>query len=293
MTQALAGQPSRRTLLAVFAHPDDESFGPGGTLAKYAGEGAAVWLVCATDGAAGTVDAALLPNGLTVGALRRAELECAAGELRLQGVEWLGYRDSGMAGTPANAHPESLYMAPIEAVVAPIVHAIRQRRPQVVMCDNEFGGYGHPDHIKLHQATVQAFSASADPAQYPAAGPAYQPEALYFTAFNPGFLKVVVRLMPLFGRDPHKFGANGDIDLTQIARGGTPVHARLDIRPYYDVKLRASACHRSQGGPQRAFGWLPPFVLRQIMGFETFQQGYPEPQPGARRRKDLYGMGRP
>jgi mycothiol S-conjugate amidase len=291
MTQTLLGQPGQRTLLAVFAHPDDESFGPGGTLAKYAREGAAVWLVCATDGAAGTVDAALLPDGLTIAALRQSELECAAKELRLQGVECLGYRDSGMAGTPANVHPESLYMAPMQTVVAHIVRAIRQHRPQVVLCDNESGGYGHPDHIKLHQATVQAFDAAADPAQFPDAGPVHRPDALYFPAFNPGFLKIVVRLMPLFGRDPHTFGANGDIDLTQIVQGGTPVHARVDIRPYYDVKLRASACHRSQGGPQRAFGWLPPFVLRQFMGFEMFQQGYPEPQPGARVLKDLYGMG--
>ena len=75
--------------------------------------------------------------------------------LACEGIDWLGYRDSGMAGTPDNQHPDCLVQAPLEQVTAQIVTSIRKHRPQVVICDNEFGGYGHPDHIKLHQATVQ------------------------------------------------------------------------------------------------------------------------------------------
>ncbi len=277
-----------RRLLAVLAHPDDESFGPGGTLAKYAAEGVEVWLACATDGEAGTIDAALLGPWSTTAQLRAAELCCAAQTLGLRGIDWYAYRDSGMAGSPDNNHPQSLFQAPLPHVVGKIVGSIRKHRPQVVFCDNEFGGYGHPDHIKLHNATVEAFRAAGDPAQYPEAGAAWTPQRLYFTAFTPGLLKLFVRLMPLIGRDPHKFGRNQDIDLAQVVSWETPVHARLDVRPYLATKSVASACHASQSGPQQSFRGIPGFVMRRLMGFETFQQGYPAPQPGAAMLKDLF-----
>jgi hypothetical protein len=133
-----------------------------------------------------------------------------------------------MAGSADNSHPQSLFQAPVEEVVGKIVASIRRRRPQVILCDNEFGGYGHPDHIKLHDAAVQAFSAAADPSQYPEAGEPWTPQRLYFTAFTPGLLKLLVRLMPLLGRDPRKFGRNGDIDLVQVVSWETPVHARVE-----------------------------------------------------------------
>lgn len=278
----------RPVLLAVFAHPDDESFGPGGTLAKYAAEGVEVWLVCATDGAAGTVDAEMLGEYANTAQLRAAELCCAAQELGLKGIDWLGYRDSGMAGSPDNHHPDSLYQAPMEQLVGQIVASMRRHQPQVVICDNEHGGYGHPDHIKLHQATVEAFHAASDAQRFPEAGSPHQPEYLYFTAFTPGLLKLAVHLMPLFGRDPRRFGRNKDIDLVRVVSWETPVHVRIDVRPYLDIKLRASACHKSQGGPQESFKWLPRFVMRRMMGFESFMQGYPPPRSGQPLRRDLF-----
>ena len=224
-----ASDPDRRVLLAVFAHPDDESFGPGGTLAKYAAEGAEVWLVCATDGDAGTVDASLLTGYASTGQLRAAELCCAAQALGLAGVDWLGYRDSGMAGSVENAHPDSLFQAPLDEVAGKIVASIRRHRPQVIICDNQFGGYGHPDHIKLHQATVAAFAAATDPARYPESGQCHQADRLFHPAFSAGWLKPLVRLMPLFGRDPRKFGRNRDIDLLQMLSWESPAHVRVDV----------------------------------------------------------------
>jgi LmbE family N-acetylglucosaminyl deacetylase len=265
----------RRTLLCVFAHPDDESFGIGGTIARYAAEGADVWLVCATDGNAGTVDADMLAGYASTSQLRAAELCCAAQELGLRGIDWLGYRDSGMAGTPDNLHPDSLVQAPLEKITGEIVTSIRRHCPQVVLCDNEHGGYGHPDHIKLHQATVQAFAAAADGTRFPEAGPPHRPDRLYFTTFSAGWLKFVVRLLPVIGRDPHKFGRNQDIDLYEILEMQSPVHARVDIRPYYVVKQRASACHRSQGGePSRG---LRARFERLLFASETYTRSIPPP----------------
>lgn len=281
---------ARRALLAVFAHPDDESFGPGGTLARYAAEGVDVWLVCATDGDAGTVDAEMLSSYSNTAQLRAAELCCAAQALGLKGVDWLGYRDSGMADSPDNQHPQSLYQAPMEQVVGRIVAAIREHRPQVIICDNKYGGYGHPDHIKLHQATIQAFAAAGAADRYPEAGSPYQPQRLYFTAFSPGLLKLLVRLMPLVGRNPRQFGRNKDIDLIQIVSWETPVHTRVDVRPYLEIKQRASACHKSQGGGTQQMRGLPGWITRRYMGYETFTQGFPAP-PIGEVQQDLFGDG--
>jgi N-acetyl-1-D-myo-inositol-2-amino-2-deoxy-alpha-D-glucopyranoside deacetylase/mycothiol S-conjugate amidase len=281
----------RRVLLAVFAHPDDESFGPGGTLARYAAEGAEVWLVCATDGNAGTVDAAMLAGYTSTGQLRAAELCCAAQTLGLDGVDWLGYRDSGMAGAPENTHPDSLFRAPLDEVAGKIVASIRRHRPQVIICDNEFGGYGHPDHIKLHRATRLAFDAAADPGRYPEAGPPYRATRLYYPAFSAGWLKPLVRLMPLIGRDPRRFGRNHDIDLVQMLGWQSPAHVKVDVRPHLDTKLAASACHRSQGGPAEMLRRVPRWLMRQILGSEAFTQGYPSPKPGGRRGRGLFPDG--
>ena len=281
----------RRVLLAVFAHPDDESFGPGGTLAKYAAEGAEVWLVCGTDGNAGTVEAALLTGYASTGQLRAAELCCAAQALGLAGVDWLGYRDSGMAGAPENADPDSLYQAPLDEVAGKIVASIRRHRPQVIICDNRFGGYGHPDHIKLHQATMAAFAAAADPARYPESGAPHRAERLYHPAFSAGWMKPLVRLMPLIGRDPRKFGRNHDIDLVQMLSWESPAHAKVDVGPYLETKLAASACHRSQGGPMEMFKRVPRWLLRRMMGNESFTQGYPAPQSGSRKGRGLFPDG--
>ncbi len=278
----------RRVLLAVFAHPDDESFGPGGALARYAREGVAVWLACATDGNAGTVDAEMLDGYASTGQLRAAELCCAAQTLGLAGVDWYGYRDSGMAGAAENQHPESLYQAPLEKVVGHIVASIRRHKPQVIICDNRFGGYGHPDHIKLHQATMEAFYAAADATRFPEAGAPHQPERLYHPAFTAGFMKVLVRLMPLIGRDPRKFGRNHDIDLLQVIGWETPAHVRVDVSRYVDVKMAASACHRSQGGPVVMYKNWPGFIRRRLLGSEGFTQAIPAPQPGASKAGDLF-----
>ncbi|MCX7860973.1 MAG: PIG-L family deacetylase, partial [Chloroflexus sp.] len=188
---------ARPVLLAVFAHPDDESFGPGGTLARYAWSGVAVHLICATGGEEGTVDAALLNGYESVAALRRAELLRAAEALGLSSVTLLGYRDSGMPGTDANRHPAALINQPREQVVAQLVRHIRRLRPQVVITFDPIGGYRHPDHIAIHEATVAAFHAAGDPAAWPEAGPAYAPQKLYYTTFSRRLLRLLVRLMPL------------------------------------------------------------------------------------------------
>jgi LmbE family N-acetylglucosaminyl deacetylase len=276
---------TERALLAVLAHPDDESFGPGGTLALYAERGVQVHLLCATHGEVGTVAPEFLQGYASIGDLRQAELECAAGHLGLAGVHFLGYRDSGMPGSPDNHHPRALAAAPIEAVAGAIAEWIRQIRPQVVLTFDPIGGYRHPDHIACHRATVRAFAAAGDPASFPSGLPPFQPAKLYFHTFHRPWLRHGVRLLHLFGQDPRHWGRNRDIDLVELAQNEFPVHARIDIRPVAERKARASACHASQMMP-RPRG-LARWLFRFSDAEEVYMRGQPLAPPKLRER-DLF-----
>ena len=183
-------------LLAVLAHPDDETFGMGGTLAMYARRGVAVYLVCATRGEVGDVSTELLKNFNSVAELRESELRCAAGLLQLSGVYFLGYRDSGMPGSPDNQHPMALAAAPEEEVAVKVVHYIRQLKPQVVLTFDPIGGYRHPDHIAIHKAAVRAFHEAGNPAFAPDDLPVYQPQKLYFNTMPKRMLRMAVIRQP-------------------------------------------------------------------------------------------------
>lgn len=265
----------RPALLSVFAHPDDESFGPGGTLARYAWSGVAVHLICATGGEEGTVDAELLRGYDSVAALRRAELLRAAEALGLSSVTLLGYRDSGMPGTEANRHPAALINQPRERVVGQLVRLMRQLRPQVVITFDPIGGYRHPDHIAIHEATVAAFHAAGDPTAFPEAGSAYAPQKLYYTTFSRRFLRLLVRLMPLFGRDPRAFGRNRDIDLTQLVAVDFPTHARIDTTAVQDRARAAALAHVSQSAGNPLIRGLLSKVVNLLGRSDTFMRAYP------------------
>lgn len=278
-------QQRDRRLLAVQAHPDDESFGLGGTLALYAQRGVDVHLTCATRGEAGDVSPEFLQNYNDIGMLRVDELRCAASILGLADIHLLGYRDSGMPGSPNNQHPEALAVAPLDEVAATITTLIRQIRPQVVITHNPIGGYHHPDHIAIHNATVEAFYAAGNSMRYPDGLPTFQPQKLYYHVISHRFLRLLVFLLPILGRDPRRWGRNADIDLIDITSQLYPVHARIDFRSVAEVKRKAAACHRSQGGGQTAgiIAWL----RRLTTGRETFMRAYP-PAPKRLREVDLF-----
>lgn len=277
--------PSARSLLAVLAHPDDETFGTGGTLALYASRGVQVHLVCATRGEVGTVDPGMLQGHATIGDLRQHELECAAEHLGLAGVHFLGYRDSGMPGSDDNRHPRALAAAPIEDVAAKVAEWICRLKPQVVITFDPIGGYRHPDHIAIHRATVIAFDAAARPAPRPDGLSPHRADKLYFSTFQRPWLRHGIRLLRLFGQDPRRWGRNKDIDLVDIAQSQFPVHARIDIRPVADRKQQATACHASQAMPQPR--GIARFFFRLSGREEVYMRARPEPTPGLRER-DLF-----
>jgi LmbE family N-acetylglucosaminyl deacetylase len=276
-----------KTILAVLAHPDDESFGLGGTLALYAQKGDDTYLICATRGEVGTVDAEHLNGFKDTAELRTGELERAAKILGLKEVFYLGYRDSGMPGTEANNHPEAQINRSIEEVAAIVVKYIRELKPDVVLTFDPIGGYKHPDHIHIHKATVLAFEKADDSSFHPETGSPFKPRALYYQVFPRGFLKWMTRLMPLTGNDPTRWGRNGDINLKELAEVDFPVHVRLDVRSVAEIKRQAGAQHASQGGMGMRRG-LMGFILRLFGESEDYMRAYPSVNRRFRRKHDLF-----
>lgn len=254
-----------RSMMGVFAHPDDESFGPGGTLARYAAEGAAVDVVIATDGIAGSVeDASQVAAQGSLAQVRSRELANAATVLGIRSIWSLPYRDSGMRGSPENQNPDALIQQPMEELVAEVLGHMRRLRPQVVITHDLWGGYGHPDHIRVCEAVTAAFFI------------AETPRKLYYTAMSKGFIRLMTWVMPLYGADPSALGRNKDINLVEISRWKTPVNAKIDTRAWLPRKEAASRAHVSQysGGPSWAEKFPAP-LRRRVMGSEAFTRAYP------------------
>ena len=280
----------KRTLLAVLAHPDDESFGPGGTFARYAAEGVDVHIAIATDGAAGSVAEGYEDAREKLAEVRAKELEKAVAILGGT-LHTLGYRDSGYIGDPANEHPDAFVQADEQEAIGRVVRLIRELRPQVIITHDETGGYFHPDHIQCWKITVPAFHAAGDPDQFPEIGPAlHQPERLYYSAFPNTWVKFFIFLFRLRGQDPTKVGRNEDIDMTRVGVERNKLHAFIKYRDYWEVKQAASAAHASQGGGG-GFRRLPRWMQKLWLAQDTFIRAFPT-VPDGYREKDLFaGIG--
>ncbi len=274
-------------LLAVLAHPDDESFGMGGTLALYARKGYDVYLACATRGEVGTVDPEFMQGFSSIAELREAELRCAAQHLGLKNVYFLDYRDSGMPGTQENKHPNAQINHPVDEVAGRVVKYIRELKPDVVLTFDPIGGYRHPDHIHIHQATVLAFEKADNASFHPESGSPFKPRALYFHVFPHKLLRFATRIMPIFGVDPRKFGRNKDVDLMALVEFDFPTHVKLDIQSVAEAKAEAGACHASQGGIQMRRG-IMGWVTRLMGEHEDFMRAYPPVNGNHRVATDLF-----
>jgi mycothiol S-conjugate amidase len=273
--------PQKRTLMGVFAHPDDESFGPGATLARYAAEGVDVHVLIATDGIAGSVEAShKLQEHELLAQVRSAELANAAVALGLTTIWSLPYRDSGMRNTGDNEHPDALIQQPLDQLIANLLEYIDRLQPQVILTHDPFGGYGHPDHIRCCESVTAAFHIAREKRQK-TNGDGYRgPQKLYYTAGDKRLMKTIVRIMPLLGQDPTAMGRNKDINLVDIIEWQTPITTRIDSRNYYQLRLAASRAHASQFGG--GGGWMrmvPKFVRRSMIGFDSYTRAFPEPEP--------------
>ncbi len=254
-------------LLAVHAHPDDESLGTGGTLARYAAQGVETVLVCATGGEEGEiqnpdVDPCEAASGMA--ALRLRELDAACHILGIGRRFLLGYRDSGMEGRPANAHPLALRNADLEEATAKLVRIVREVRPQVVLTYNEWGLYGHPDHIAVNRITLSAWEASGDPARFPETPhPPWRPQRLFYTAIPRSRL---LRFREMMAARGESIG----FDIESRSTPDDEITTRIDVGPYLDTKLRAIHSHRSQIGPGSLISRMPEPLRTEALSSESY-----------------------
>ena len=251
-------------MVTVHAHPDDETISTGGVMAKYAAEGARVICVTCTGGEHGEIVVPELDtseNHAKLAELRAEELRRALEQLGPIESHQLGYVDSGMMGTPENEAPESFWNADLDEAVGRLVRIIREARPQVLVGYNDFGGYGHPDHIRAGQIAKLAWERAGDPSCYPehlAEGiPAWQPQKLYETAFDAGARQRDELLDVLKARgigawwlppedETVEQKAEREGFMAQMAEAVGPITTRVDISEFTERKHLAAAEHVTQ-----------------------------------------------
>lgn len=279
------------TILVVRPHPDDESSMTGGTLAYYAARGVTTGVVTCTGGEEGEIhdpDLDPVADFPRLREIRERELHNACTILGVSEVRLLGYRDSGMLGTPANQHPDAFCQAdPVEAA-GRLVKIIRELRPLVLVTEPEGGGYEHPDHVKCHEVSVDAFHAAGNPYLYPEAGPAWQVPRLYAGAhiddgrwdeLLPEFRALGLRVDWLEKRqqEPRRPGP----ETATVA---------LNVSSYTEVQRQALMAHRTQIPAGSFWAVLPPDIRRRAFATAYFKRMHPPAVIGERDEDLLHGL---
>lgn len=240
------------TLVTVFAHPDDETFSVGGSVAAAVDAGLQVAAVCATRGEVGEIADPSLATPETLGLVREAELRAACAELGVHDVRFLGYRDSGMEGTPENADPRAFANATDDEVVGRIAAILRELRPAVVVTFEPGGVYGHPDHKKISRCATAAYDLVPGQRLF-YAGPARSTFETLITGMKAAGVgeEFPFALGEAFGV--------ADEDITTV----------VDVRAQLARKKRALARHRTQINPWLASltdEWLDRLLAEEAFG---------------------------
>jgi mycothiol S-conjugate amidase len=268
-------------LMAVHAHPDDESSKGAATMAKYVREGVEVLVATMTGGERGSVlnSAMDRPEVLAdLPRIRREEMDRARAIL---GVEqrFLGFTDSGLPeGDPLPPLPEGGFaLVPLEQAAAPLVRLVRDFRPHVILTYDESGGYPHPDHIKTHQVAVEAFEAAADPDQYTDAGDEpWQPSKMYyFVSFHQAkYVAMHEELVRRGLESPYAkiFEEWEDRARKRLERGQRPLEitTRVQAADYFGIRDDALRAHATQIDPNSSWFACPRDVERVAWPTEDY-----------------------
>ncbi len=260
-------------LLAVHAHPDDETITMGGLLALCADRGISTSVICCTDGKVATIfdpeyaakEAEIRPR---LKEIREEELRSACAILGVSEVHFLDYGDSGMAGSETNELPAAFWKADIDQAVRRMVAHIRRFRPHVVVTYDANGGYGHPDHIQTHRVTLLAAEAAAH-SLYPELGPSWRASKLYYTAFPVSEARRAIEFARRAGAES-PFG-DADPENLEFITPDERVTTVVNCREQVSRKRAALRAHRSQLNDEFALLTIPEEVLRDHFPNEHFQ----------------------
>ena len=265
-------------LLLVHAHPDDETIGSGATMAKYVAQGAQVTLVTCTLGEEGEIlvsDLAHLASDKTdgLGSHRFIELGNAMAELSVSDWRLLGgagtYRDSGMIGTPPNERLDNFWRSDLLEAAKHLVAIIREVKPQVLITYDDFGGYGHPDHIQAHRVAHYARELAAAKSFAPELGEPWLIEKVYWTAFPVSVMRAGIEMLRAAG-DQTEF-ASQDPDEIPFACPDELVTTAIVGSDFADQKMKALRAHATQISTEDGFFALSNNLGSQVMGTEYYR----------------------
>jgi LmbE family N-acetylglucosaminyl deacetylase len=240
------------TLVSFHAHPDDECIACGGVIRKAAEQGHRAVLVVATRGEQGEIPEGLLADGEQLWQRRVAETHASAEILGAHRVEFLGYTDSGMMGTPANTAPGSFWTADVDEAAKKLAALLEEERADVLTCYDDHGGYGHPDHIQVHRVGMRAAELAGT-------------RRVFQATMNRDQIR----------RGREMFAQAEDVETPDIDEQtfGTPesqITAAVDVSAYLDYKRRAMRAHASQISEQSFFLAMPDVAFRFAFGTEWF-----------------------
>ena len=247
------------TLVCFHAHPDDESIATGGLMARAAADGHRVVLVVATRGEAGEVDEGFLGDGEALGERRVVETEASAEVLGVERVAFLGYRDSGMMGTPTNDEPGCFWRADVEEAAQRLAAILDEERADVLTVYDDNGGYGHPDHIQVHRVGVRAAELAATPEVYEATMNRTDMARMFEDLRESGVS---------MGDD-----LDAPPDVTQEPDFGVPEERlthRVDVTRWLPVKRASMRAHASQISESSFFLAMPDEVFARAFGVEWY-----------------------
>jgi len=250
-------------LMCVLAHPDDESLGTGGTLAKYAGEGVETYVLTATRGERGRfLEGIERPAPEVVGATREAELHAAANELGVRETTLLEFPDGGL---------DAVDPARVQRVIVDHLHRIR---PQVVVTFGPEGAYGHPDHIAISQLTTAAVVRATQEG--------YAVSKLYYIAWS-------VATWAAYQAALKKLTVMVDgVERQVVPTPEWEVTTRIDTSSVWPAVWRAVQCHRTQMSIFKNLSALPPEHHRALWGVQEFYRAFSLVNGGRRRESDLF-----
>jgi len=258
------------SLLTVHAHPDDEASKGAGTVAKYKDEGVRTVLVCCTGGEEGDILNPAMDRPEVrerLADVRREELAASTKIIGYDEVIMLGYRDSGMPDSEANARPEAFANAPIDEAVGRLVQIIRSTKPQVIITYNDDQtGYPHPDHLMVHDISIVAFDKAGDPDWQPELGEPWTPSKLYYSVWSR-------RRVVAMHEKMLELGLESPFDDKWFERPSQDdrITTSLDMTGYMSISRNALIAHATQVDPTSGFWFtLPEDVAATVHPFDEY-----------------------
>jgi len=259
-----------RCLLSIHAHPDDEASKGAPTVAKYKTEGVRAVLVTCTGGEEGDILNPAMDRPeirADLAAVRKRELEAASALIGYDELVLLGYRDSGMPDSEANARPDAFANADLDEAVARLVKIIRREQPQVILTyGDDQQGYPHPDHLRVHDISLPAFDLAGDHTYRPDLGEPFTPLKMYYSVWSRARVEATHKKFVELGLES-PFSDDWFTRPSQDDR----VTTSIDIEPWFDVRLEALLAHATQVDPESAFWFgLPREIARTVHPFEDY-----------------------